>query len=104
VNFDDIKALLQGANRRLFYLCLAFVVWTILGAPGVLYHWPHIIHPWYQTLVYIVVHFGLAGFILWTSRFRLWSIVFCLVGLYIGEQMVLLMFFAFTAWYFRGFV
>ena len=84
-------------------LCIVFIVWSILGLHQVGEFWiPET--KWWGLLVYILVHFGLAGMILRSTGLRLWSVALCLVGLVSVEREMLLTFYAFTAWKFGGFV
>ena len=97
------SGLRQPINRRLLVLCIVFIVWSILGLHQLGAFWiPQT--KWWGVFVYILVHFGLAGMILRSSGFRLWSIALCLVGLVSVERDMLLAFYAFTAWKFGGFV
>lgn len=53
---------------------------------------------------YIIVHLVLAVMIMRTTGLPLWSVLFCIAGLAIGERIVPLMLFALTIWTVRGFV
>jgi hypothetical protein len=95
--------LLQPVNRRLLFLCIVFGLWSVLGQPGLNDFWI-IKTKWWGLLVYILVHLGLAGMILRSTGLRLWSIIFCGLGLVLGEREVFFLFILFTGWHWRGFV
>jgi hypothetical protein len=90
-------------NARLLILSNVFTGWSIFGLRPLIDLWIGY-GKWWALLVYIVVHLGLAGMILRTTGLRLWPIVFCLLGLAVGERDVIPTFYAFTAWTFVGFV
>lgn len=93
----------QPANKRLMVLCIVFIVWSILGVDQLSEFWITKTK-WWGLLVYILMHFGLAGMILRSAGLRLWSVGLCLLGLFIGGRTVLPTFALFTFWYWRGFV
>ncbi len=94
----------RSVDMRLLLLCAAFTGWSLAGLPQAVMVWKDYVRWWWSLPLYVVGHLGLVVMIMRRTGLRLWSSLFCIAGLVIGERFVPLWLFALTIWTVRGFV
>lgn len=61
-----------------------FIAWLIFGRLA--YDFLTLEDVGYLVLLgFVILHFGLAAYVLYRSRFRIWALLLCLLGLVVGE-------------------